>query len=153
MLLVTFRAAGNLYGIDARRVVEIVPRVASRPVPHAPPEWLGVLSYRGRVIPVLDFGVLTGGSPARAVLSTRALVVDCGGGQRLLALIAEEVSRVCKVDLDPHAKPAINLAAAPYLGDVLRIDDELVQLVVPERLLATGRDAAAALDGSSRESG
>jgi chemotaxis-related protein WspB len=150
MLLVTFRAAGNLYGIDARRVVEIVPRVTPRPVPHAPAEWLGVLSYRGRVIPVLDFSILTGGSPARAVLSTRALVVN-GGDDRLLALIAEDVSRVRTVEFDPNAKTFLSHLTAPYLGDVLRIDEELVQLVAPERLLGTGSEAR--LSGLSRESG
>ncbi len=146
MLLVTFRSAGNLYGVDARRVIEIVPRVAPRPIPHAQAHCVGVLSYRGRVIPVLDFSVLTGGPPARAALSTRAIVVD-GGDHRLVAMIAEDVSRVRKVDGDPQANSILSPAAAPYLGNVVRMDEELVQLVIPDQLLGIGPDAA--LVGSS----
>ena len=146
MLLVTFRSAGNLYGVDARRVVEIVPRVALRPIPHAPAHCVGVLSYRGRVIPVLDFSVLTGGPPACRVKHSRT---RCRRRRPTPpCLDRRRVSRVRKVDYDPKANPILSpMAALHYLGDVVRMDEELVQLVVPEQLRGTGPDAA--LVGSS----
>jgi len=138
MLLLMFRAGENLYAVDARRVVEVVPRVALRGVPHAPNFLAGLLGYRGGVVPVVDFSLLTGAPASRDVLSTRIVLVEAGapgGPARVVGLAAEEVSHVARVE-DRHAvSPVMALAEAPYLGAVVRLDEGLVQLVVPEKLL------------------
>ena len=76
MLLLTFRAAENLYAIDVTRVVEVVPRVNLRRLPHAPHFLAGVFDYRGTVVPVIDLGVLLGSESCRDRLSTRTILVD-----------------------------------------------------------------------------
>src|SRR5207302_1737530 len=58
MLLLVFRVAEDAYAIEAGRVVEVVPRVALRRLPHAPEALAGVFRYRGRVVPVIELGVL-----------------------------------------------------------------------------------------------
>ena len=141
MLLVMFRSGESLYGVDARRVVEVVPRVSPRPIPHAPPELLGLLSYRGGVVPLIDFGVLTGGSTGSAALSTRAIIAritGCGGVERLVGLVAEDVSRVRKVEPGSAVAASMNLGVAPYLGAIFRTDEGLVQLVEVDKLLPEG---------------
>ena len=61
MLLLVFRVAGDPYAIEATRVVEVVPRVELRALPHARPEALaGLFRYRGQMVPVIDLGVLLG---------------------------------------------------------------------------------------------
>ena len=137
MLLVLFRSGEILYGVDALRVVEVVPRVASRPVPHAPPWILGLLSYRGRIVPMIDFGVLTGSAPSRQVLSTRAILASTNGGagaSRLVGLVAEDVSRVQTIKDGNGSGLGLRLNAAPYLGALIRLDEGLVQLVDVDRL-------------------
>ena len=64
MLLLTFRAAENLYAVDVTRVVEVVPRVDLRRLPHAPDFLAGLFDYRGAVVPVIDLGILLGSTPA-----------------------------------------------------------------------------------------
>ena len=65
MLLLTFTAGANRYAIDVARVVELVPRVELRPVPHAPAFLAGLLGYRGKVVPVIDLGLLLDAAPCR----------------------------------------------------------------------------------------
>ena len=60
MLLLTFRAGESLYAVDARQVVEVLPRVGLRAIPHSPEYLVGLLSYRGQVVPVVDFNTLIG---------------------------------------------------------------------------------------------
>lgn len=145
MLLVMFRSGGSLYAVDARRVVEVVPRVAPRPIPHAPPELLGLLSYRGRVVPLIDFGTLAGGPPARAALSTRVILARFAGrdgGERLVGLLAEDVSRVRNAGPGQVVAPAMALDAAPYLGAVVRLDEGLVQLIEVDKLVSERFESA-----------
>lgn len=139
MLLLTFRAGGELYAVDARGVVEVVPRVAPRKVPHAPDYLLGLLAYRGRVVPMIDFGILTGSGPSREALSTRTIVAEFrarDGRDALVALVAEGVDRVRHVGEAEAVSPGMRLEAAPYLGAVFRLEDGLVQLVEPGKLLS-----------------
>lgn len=60
MLLLTLKAGANRYAVEIARVIELVPRVELRLVPHAPPALAGFLGYRGKVVPVIDLGLLLG---------------------------------------------------------------------------------------------
>ena len=66
MLLLVFRVAGDAYAVEAARVVEVVPRVELRALPHAPEALAGLFRYRGRMVPVIDLGVLLGTGPVPA---------------------------------------------------------------------------------------
>ena len=48
MLVLTFEVDGNPFAIPVAKVVEVVPRVALRPVPHAPDCFLGCFATAGR---------------------------------------------------------------------------------------------------------
>jgi chemotaxis-related protein WspB len=81
MLLLTFTAGANRYAVDAAWVVELVPRVELRPVPHAPAFLAGLLEYRGKVVPVIDLGLLLGADPCQDRLSTRIILVNDAPGR------------------------------------------------------------------------
>jgi chemotaxis-related protein WspB len=138
MLLLLFHAGETLYAIDARHVAEVVPRVELRAIPHAPGYLLGLLGYRGRAVPAIDFRRLIGQGPAREALSTRVILtrhVGPDGAARLVGVVAENVSQVARADEFQVVTPAMNLDEAPYLGAVLRYDGGLVQLVEADKLL------------------
>src|SRR5271170_2284779 len=81
MLLLTFTAGANRYAVDVARVVELIPRVELRPVPHAPAFLAGLLGYRGKVVPVVDLGVLLDAPPCPDRLSTRIILVNAMPGE------------------------------------------------------------------------
>jgi chemotaxis-related protein WspB len=153
MLLLTFRTGESLYAVEGRQVVEVIPRVGLRPIPHAPPHLLGLLSYRGQVVPVVDFGAVVGGSPGRPSLNTRIILVEfpAGPGSRRIGVVAENVTEVVRGEKGTLVVPDMSLADAPYLGPVYRFEDRLIQVVKPGRLLDGTMQAA--LYGGSTEAG
>jgi chemotaxis-related protein WspB len=140
MLVLTFRVAEVPYGVVVKRVVEVVPRVALRGLPHAPNYLAGLLRYRGGAVPVVDLGLLMGGAACQDRLDTRIILVDGGvhGGAGLgfLGLIAERVEDVLAVDESRRAVAGLEIGAALYLGAVYETDDGLLQLVEPGKILA-----------------
>ena len=52
MLLLQFQAGNDRYGLDASRVIEVVPLVVFRPLPHADPCVAGLFNYRGTMLEV-----------------------------------------------------------------------------------------------------
>jgi chemotaxis-related protein WspB len=160
MLLLTFMAGSNRYAVDVARVVEVVPRVKLRPIPHAPAFVDGLLGYRGKVIPVIDLGLLLGTLPCRDRLSTRIILVNDGPGDHnrrredrdksvensgrggsereqsadLLGLIAEHVSELTHAQLEQMVPSPVPLLQAPYLDAVVQMEEGIVQLITVEKI-------------------
>jgi chemotaxis-related protein WspB len=138
MLLLTFRAGESFYAVDARQVVEVVPRVGLRSIPHAPDFLVGLLSYRGQVVPVVDFNALVGAQPLRDALSTRVILTEftgTGGESRYVGVVAQSVNQVLRGEPGQNVLRELSLDGAPYLGGVFQLEVGLVQLVKPGRIL------------------
>lgn len=144
MQLLTFTAGGLVYAIGAKTVVEVLPTVPVRPVPHLPDYVLGMVAYRGRMLPVIDLPRRLTGVPARALLSTRLIIVEVAGsavsetGPARLGLIAENMVSTVRSEDAETVFPQMQLESAPYLGRILRLGGQTVHLLVVERLLPAG---------------
>ena len=136
MLLLTFTAAGESYAVDGSGVVELVPRVGLRAVPHAPAELAGLLEYRGGVVPVIDLGVLLGSSPCADRLSTRIILVkgppggqNRGGGAAAPGPDRRAGHRPGRGRTRADRPGAGAPRPAPYLGAIARTDRGFVPLI------------------------
>ena len=86
--VVPFMLGGNSYAIEILLVREVVDSGSIAPVPGAPPEYLGVTTYRGGMLGAIDLRVALGlaSRPARA----RHLLI-LGDGDAELGLLADAV--------------------------------------------------------------
>jgi chemotaxis-related protein WspB len=175
MLLLTFTAGPNRYAIDVARIVELVPRVELRPIPHAPAFLAGLLSYRGNIVPVIDLCLLLDVAPCRDCLSSRIILVrdapidhnqskpdrnhageDTDRAQPdrprptgLLGLVAEHVSDLTYTQPEQVVPAPVSVPEAPYLGAVVQTDQGIVQLIAVERVRdATLRSSLSIKDGA-----
>ncbi|WP_422929864.1 chemotaxis protein CheW [Singulisphaera sp. PoT] len=138
MLLLTFRVAKDAYAVDASQVVEVVPRVSLRAVPHSPPYLAGMFHYRDTIAPVVDLSVLMGAGRCSNRLSTRIILVQApvaGRAQALLGLMAERVDDLRSVTKEQAVFPAMPMPDAPYLGPIIQSDDLLVQMIAVDRVI------------------
>jgi len=150
MLLLTFTIDGNRHAIEASRVTELVPRVPLRPAPLAPPFLAGLLAYRGRVVPIIDMGMLLGKQRCRDQLATRIILVDCGTSagsgsvaslhqasspSGMIGMIVEEANDLLDVQSQDISPAPMNLPHAPYLGQMIQKDrGSIVQLILADHL-------------------
>ncbi len=138
MQLLTFTVAGQTYAIESRRVIEVLPLVPARPIPHAPPYVRGIFTYRGQLMPLVDMGIRLTDGPLKERLSTRVIVVEItshGESLRRLGIVAENVISICSTDDAEASLPPLDFHDAPFLGDILRIGGRTIQMVDVERLL------------------
>jgi len=145
MQLLTFTAGGQTYAIEARSVVEVLPAVPVRSVPRLPDYVLGVVDYRGRLIPVIDLAKRLIDEFSTRRLSTRLLVVDVPGRapsdpsrqatRPRLGIIAENMVSTLRSDEVDTVFPAMHLENSTYLGRILRLNGQTVHMLVVENLL------------------
>ena len=114
----------SLYGLPLEDVQEVIGMRQLTRVFHAPPAVAGVTSLRGEVLPVLDLGVLLGGSASGVGSDARIVVVrERAELKRWAGLRVDELGPLREV-------PADGLAAPPTtLSDAAR---ELVEGVISE---------------------
>ncbi|MGL5063830.1 MAG: chemotaxis protein CheW [Microcoleus sp.] len=147
MLMLLFYVGDDRYALDSRRVVEVVPTVVLKKL-HGAPEYIpGLFNYRGHLVPVIDLCQMIQGTPARAYLSTRIVLVNCQlpdisqeddrtlHSPIILGLMAERVTETLDKPETEFVSPGINVDTTPYLGGMIADDRGMIQFVRVEHLL------------------
>ncbi|HVT03580.1 MAG TPA: chemotaxis protein CheW [Thermoanaerobaculia bacterium] len=139
MLMLLMHLGGDQYALRSSEIVEIVPRVALRAVPQAPPEVAGLMNFRGDIVVVIDLSRLVLGVPCNDSLSTRIVVVEyvnVAGRVRRLGLLAERVTEMINRNEEDFTTSALNLEKTPFLGGVSVDNRGMLQYLMVEKLVA-----------------
>ena len=154
MLFVLFHLGTERYALEAQRVVEVVPLLALKKIPHAPRGVAGLFIYRGRPVPALDLCQLTLGRPAAEHFSTRIIIIShspATGEEQFVGLIVERATETLRREPKDFVESGVRVTNSPFLGPMIKDPGGVVQLINPERLLQ--QHAGARLFESTPEAG
>src|SRR5215212_3781294 len=119
--LVVFALSNEEYALPIQQVQEIIRYSEPRAVASAEPWIRGVISLRGKIVPVFDLG-----------LDQKIVIVETGSGTA--GVFVDEVEEVLTVDADQLDE--VPGAGMDAIDAIAKIDDRLVVLLTPDRLLA-----------------
>ncbi|MDP4024138.1 chemotaxis protein CheW [Methylobacterium sp. NEAU 140] len=146
---VTVHVGDTLFGLAIERVHDVFVPSGVTPVPLAPPEIVGLLNLRGRVVTALclrrRLGLPAAGAGADGPGAGMAIGLEQGG--ETFALVVDGVGEVLKLGADSREAVPINLD--PRWRDltvcVHRLDGRLLVILDVDALLnfnVTGAEAA-----------
>lgn len=137
MLFLLFELDGERYALDAREIAHVLPLAPVRPLPGTPPWIAGLIEYAGEPVPVVDLSMLALGRPARALMSTRLVLVHDRGASlsRPVALLIECATRTRTLAETAFAEGGVATPEARWLGPVARDEYGFVQWVKVDQLL------------------
>jgi chemotaxis-related protein WspB len=155
MLFLLFQLNDERYALDAARIVEVLPLLPVKAIPHAPRGVRGVFSYHATPVPVIDLSELILGRPAERRLTTRIVLIQnpsaagessrsarADAPSRLLGLITERVTETVQLDPAQFNPCGIDSRSAPYLGQVVHRSPGFIQQILTDKLLTGAvRDA------------
>ena len=140
MLLLLFRIGKERYGLNASQVVEVAPQVCLKKIPQAPDYIAGLFDYRGQPVPVIDLCQLVNTQSCKRSMTTRIILLDYkqdNGQRRTLGLLAEQVTETVKQDSKALISPELSIGEAPWLGELLKDSEGMLQLIDVNGLLPT----------------
>ena len=142
--LVTFSLAEELFALDILKVQEIIRVSLVTPVPHMPGFVDGVITLRGKIVPVIDLRTRFGLMRTEHAVDTRIIVINVK--QILLGLVVDAVHEVTRLaDTQIQAAGAMGTGTNEYVHAVGKLDGRLVTLVDVEAIgVALGNPARAA---------
>jgi chemotaxis-related protein WspB len=138
MLFLTFTIGKDRYALDTRQVLEVLPLVNYKSIPHTANGIAGVFNYHGTPVPLVDLSHLAIGRPAEAQMSTRIIVVhytDPSSEVRVLGLKAEHVTETIRRTEKDFVQPGVSPEDAAYLGPVTMEAEQIIQRVDVRQLL------------------
>lgn len=139
--LLLFRMGGKQrYGINVFKVREVLECPPLRRMPTAHPSVRGVATIRGRTIPVVDLGKALG---VRSMAGQQGrYVVIAEFNRSVQGFLVESVDRIVNMNWADILPPPANSGKDSYLTAVTRIDQELIEILDVEKILAEVSPAA-----------
>lgn len=141
---VTFTIARQLFGVPVLQVQDVLRPQAITRVPMAPPEILGSLNLRGRIVTVVDTRHRLGLPGSDAKEQPMSIVVP--HGDDLFALAVDRVGEVLSLtseNFEPNP-PTLDPGWRDVANGIYRLKDELLVVIDVARLLRLGATAHAA---------
>ncbi len=129
---------GERYLIPTDNVIEVVPYVKPRMVPHAPEYVVGMIDYRGDTLPLVDMCVLLSNKSCKVALCSRILIGESWskkGKAYRIGWLLDGVTETVRVDDDEFKSDPVNLKDTPYLGDVATDDKGIMQRIKLQNVL------------------
>jgi purine-binding chemotaxis protein CheW len=93
--IIAFRLNGQEFCVMTTTIREIRGWSASTPIPHSPPDVIGIMNLRGTVIPTIDLSSKLGMSPT--VPNERSAIVVADVHSMVLGLLVDQVSDILTV--------------------------------------------------------
>lgn len=133
--LLTFRLMGRQrYGINVFKVKEVLqcPKLTSMPNLH--PLVKGIAHIRGHTVSVIDLSLAIGGRPTTDL--DKCFVVIAEFNLTIQAFLVSSVERIINMHWEAILPPPDGAGKAHYLTAVTNIDNELVEILDVEKILA-----------------
>lgn len=106
------------------------------PLPHTPPEVLGVMNLRGTVIPIVDLSIKLGMAATRAKERSAIVVTSVKG--KAIGLMVDRVADILTVSLSElqPVPTAAGIAATGYAEGILAHDKQMICFLNLEAIFA-----------------
>ncbi len=133
--LLLFRLNGpQLYGINVFKVREVLQCPNLTLMPQSNPIVRGVASVRGRTIPVMDLALATGRAELRN--ASEGFVIITEYNMKEQGFLVSGVERIVNLNWEEIHPPPKGTGRDHYLTAVTRLDEQLVEVIDVEKILA-----------------
>ncbi len=135
MELLLFRLQGRQrYGINVFKVREVIQCPPLTQIPHANPVVRGVVTIRGKTIPVLDLSRAVGMKPVDDPLKCFVIVAEYN--RSVQGFLVNAVERIVNMQWDEVQPPPRASGKNNYLTAVTHVEKELIEIIDVEKVLA-----------------
>ncbi|WP_437883288.1 chemotaxis protein CheV [Pseudomonas sp. LRF_L74] len=133
--LLLFRLEGpQLYGINVFKVKEVLQCPKLTIMPKSSPVVRGVANIRGGTIPILDLALATGRPGLDDLRNSFVIITEYN--TKVQGFLVRSVERIVNMNWEEIHPPPKGTGRAHYLTAVTRLDQQLVEIIDVEKILA-----------------
>lgn len=142
--VLTFALRNERYAVNVMSVRKIIRPMDISPVPRAPAELLGVINWRGKIVPIVDLRIKFGFEATATTDRTCIVIVERdgrAGAQNLTGLLVDEVQEVITLNAaDIEAAPSFGAAVEPtYIRGLAKTKGAITILLDLEQMFVESK--------------
>lgn len=132
---VTFRLAGETYGVNVMQVQEVLRYTEIAPVPGAPHYVIGIINLRGNVVTVIDTRNRFGLNSGDITDNTRIVIIEAE--KNVVGILVDSVAEVVYLrQSEMETAPNVgNEESAKFIQGVCHKNGELLILIELDKLI------------------
>lgn len=135
--LLLFRLQGRqMYGINVFKVREVLPCPKLTAIPHSHPVVRGVSHVRGETVSIMDTGLAIGRPAIPEEELSQSLVIVAEYNRKTQGFLVKGVDRIVNLNWEDVHPPPRQAGKDTYLTAVTELDDQLVEIIDVEKILA-----------------
>lgn len=138
-LLATFTVGEAIFALDAAGVQEVIRVNTITPVPHASAEVVGVINLRGKIVTLLDAGLILGSAPSLRSRESRIFLIEDKG--EFIGLLVDQVGEVIESEPSQWESLPLNIpgSQARFFQGVCRSGGRVITLLNQTEILSSTR--------------
>jgi purine-binding chemotaxis protein CheW len=135
VLLATFFVRDELCALSASEVQEVIRVESVTLVRHAPDAVVGVMNLRGKIVTLLDLGVILGFGKSAVTRESRVFIIEDRG--EFLGVLVDSAGEVIELAPEQEEPLPINIRAAQsrFFQGVCRAGGHVIALLNPSEIL------------------
>lgn len=135
LLLTTFFVRDALCALDAAEVQEVIRVESVTPVRHAPDEVTGVINLRGKIVTLLDLGLILGFGKSAVTRESRVFIIE--DRNEFLGVLVDRVSEVIEIEAGQRDSLPVNIppGQARFFQGLCRKAGHVIALLDPREVL------------------
>ena len=133
--LLLFRFGNRqIFGINVFKVREVLKCPPLRPIPHSHHHVRGVMHARGQTVTIIDLAAVLGHGRSEGSRDEFVIVTEYSG--HVQGYLVKQVERIVNLRWDDVKPPPAGIGTSNYLTAVTTIENQLVEILDVERVLA-----------------
>jgi two-component system chemotaxis response regulator CheV len=122
------------FGINVFKVREVLPCPKLTAMPNRNPLVRGVAHIRGQAISIIDLSMATGGRALTDIQDRFVIISEYN--RTIQGFLVEGVDRIININWEDVMPPPKGTGRDAYLTAVTKVEDELIEIIDVERILA-----------------
>lgn len=134
MNLLIFTVADREYAVEIGQVFRVIRMKKYTPVPESADYVKGVISLRGKVIPLISMRKVLGIAGEEETKNSRIIIFN--DDNSLIGAITDSVSGVSDIKKESISEPDDVLKGTQYLKGIIKINERIILVIDMGRLLS-----------------
>ena len=135
-LLLFYLTNQRPFGLGTLKIREIMPFVPLTKLPHSHSAVIGTMSFRGSAVPVIDMAAAVGYQPLTVEERKTASIIVTDVQRQEIGFLVRSVRKIVETEWKKVMPPPKSLGDHAFITGLVNIDDQIVQLLDVELLLA-----------------
>jgi len=141
----------QIFGINVFKVREVLKCPPLRPIPHSHHHVRGVMHARGQTVTIIDLAAVLGHGRSEGSRDEFVIVTEYSG--HVQGYLVKQVERIVNLRWNDVKPPPAGIGGANYLTAVTTIENQLVEILDVERVLAEIVGVRTEVDERFRDTG